>query len=94
MYECGNAFLQNFGNELTFAFNLKRNKIIGTQYFENKPICEMHVSISNFEQNTTFKIRIIFILIYMMICKIIPIALWRMKNMYSMCLACNFKRCI
>ena len=48
----------NFGNELTFAFNLKRNKIIGTQYFENKPICEMHVSISNFEQNTTFKIRI------------------------------------
>ena len=58
MYECGNAFLQNFGNELTFAFNLKRNKIIGTQYFENKPICEMHVSISNFEQYTTFKIRI------------------------------------
>ena len=48
----------NFGNELTFAFNLKRNKIIGTQYFENKPIWEMHVSISNFEQNTTFKIRL------------------------------------
>ena len=58
MYECGNAFLQTFGNELRFAFNLKRNKIIGTQYFENKPICEMHVSISNFEQNNTFKNRL------------------------------------
>ena len=59
MYECGNAFLQTFGNELRFAFNLKSNKIIGTQYFENKPIWEMHVSISNIEQNTKFKIRII-----------------------------------
>ena len=58
MYECGNAFSSNFGNELTFAFNLKRNKIIGTQYFENKPIWEMHVSISNFEQNNTFKNRL------------------------------------
>ena len=43
----------NFGNELTFAFNLERNKIIGAQYFENKPICEMHVSISNFRPTTT-----------------------------------------
>ena len=49
----------NFGNELTFAFNLKRNKIIGTQYFENKPIWKMHVSILDFEPNTTFKNRLI-----------------------------------
>ena len=64
MYECGNAFSSNFGNELTFAFNLKRNKIIGTQYLENKPICEMHVSISNFTPTTTFRIRLFHLDIY------------------------------